>query len=298
MDRAEDALDVARSPLDLVRHPGRLRELPGEGLQGAQALVAALRPASAEAGLNQPISSRRHLARVHRPLDDLKRIRGRFGTTINDVVLAASAGGLRRFVLRRGGTPIPLKTMVPVSMRADQDAGEFGNQISFIFVELPCDLADAGERLMSIHADVDQRKRQGEPEVADRVLKAFRYAPHTVQKVLSRLIASPRAFNLVISNIPGPREPLYMRGCELEEAYPVVPLAEGHSVSIGLTTICDQAFFGIYADRRSLPDADLLAGCVDEAIDELLALTPPPNGRSSSHGNGGGRRAPVGAGSQ
>jgi WS/DGAT/MGAT family acyltransferase len=281
--------------VDLMRHPGRLRELPGEGVQGAQALLEALRPASGDVGLNQPISSRRHLARVHRPLDDLKRIRTRFGTTINDVVLAVSAGGLRRFVLRRGGTPLPLKTMVPVSMRADEGAGEFGNQISFIFVELPCDQSEPLDRLMTIHEDVDQRKRQGEPEVADRVLKAFRYAPHTVQKVLSHLIASPRTFNLVISNIPGPRERLYMRGCELEEAYPVVPLADDHGVSIGLTTIRDQAFFGIYADRRSLPDADVLADCVDESIDELLALSPPPNGRSSRSGDPG-RIAPVGAG--
>ena len=101
---------------------------------------------------------------------------------------------------------------------------------------------------------------------------SFGYAPRVVQRLLSRLAASPRAFNLVVSNIPGPREPLYMLGCELAEVYPVVPLADGHAVSIGMTTIKDEAFFGIYADRESLPDADLLAECLDESLDELLAL--------------------------
>jgi diacylglycerol O-acyltransferase / wax synthase len=84
-------------------------------------------------------------------------------------------------------------------------------------------------------------------------------------------MASPQAFNLVVSNIPGPREPLYMLGCELEEVYPVVPLADRHAVSIGLTTIGDRAFFGIYADPEALPDVELLATFIDESIDELIS---------------------------
>ena len=67
------------------------------------------------------------------------------------------------------------------------------------------------------------------------------YAPSLVQRAVGRLVASPRAFNLVVSNIPGPREPLYMLGCELQEAYPVVPLADQHALSIGFTTIRDEA---------------------------------------------------------
>jgi diacylglycerol O-acyltransferase len=119
---------------------------------------------------------------------------------------------------------------------------------------------------------VGERKRTGKPEGADGVLKAFGYAPRTVQKLLSKVVASPRTFNLVVSNIPGPPAPVYMLGCELEEVYPVVPLADRHALSIGLTTIKDQAFFGVYADRESLPDADLLAQCLEESVDELLAL--------------------------
>jgi hypothetical protein len=87
---------------------------------------------------------------------------------------------------------------------------------------------------------------------------------------VSRLVSSPRTFNLVVSNIPGPRDPLYMLGCELEEAYPVVPLADGHALSVGVTTVRDGAFFGLYADEATLPDADVLAAEIDLAVDELV----------------------------
>lgn len=273
VDRVGEVVDVARWPLGLVRHPTRLAGVAGDGLKSARALADSLRSATPETGLNEPISPRRHLARAHRPLADLKRIKRRFDATVNDVVLAVASGGVRRFFERRGKTPVKLKAMVPVSVRADDGAGRFGNQISFVFVDLPCDEPDPIRRLVDVKEEVGKRKRGGEPEGADRVLKAFGYAPHTVQRVVSHLVASPRAFNLVVSNIPGPREPLYMLGCELEESYPVVPIAERHALAIGFTTIKDEGFFGIYADRESLPDADLLAECLDEEADELLALS-------------------------
>ena len=110
---------------------------------------------------------------------------------------------------------------------------------------------------------------------------------------LTRLIASPRTFNLVVSNIPGPRVPMWMMGCELQESYPVVPLAERHAVSIGVTTVGEGAYFGVYADRKALPDADVLACAVNDAIDELLELCPaqPAPGNGGRRGDGSNRHA-------
>jgi diacylglycerol O-acyltransferase / wax synthase len=105
------------------------------------------------------------------------------------------------------------------------------------------------------------------------VLKAAAHVPVTVQQSLSRFIASPRTFNLVVSNIPGPSVPMYMLGCPLEATYPVVPLADRHAVSVGMTTIHEQACFGVYADREALPDVDMLAHDIDDAITELLSAT-------------------------
>jgi diacylglycerol O-acyltransferase / wax synthase len=272
LDRGAQALEVASWPLQLARRPDRLASLPGDGARGLRALLDSLRPAPSETWLNEPISPRRHLARAHASLSDLRRIKQLFGATVNDVVLAVASGGVRRFAERRGATPVRLKAMVPVSVRAERGASELGNRISFVFVDLPCDEPDPLRRLITVKEEVGERKRSGEPEGADGVLKALGYAPRTVRKVLSRVVTSPRTFNLVVSNIPGPREPVYMLGCELEEVYPVVPLADRHALSIGLTTIKDQAFFGVYADERSLPDADVLARCLEESVDELLAL--------------------------
>ena len=102
-------------------------------------------------------------------------------------------------------------------------------------------------------------------------MAALKYLPRTAQHRVSRMIASPKTFNLTVSNIPGPREPMFMRGCELEVAYPVVPIADEHAVSIGMTTVRDQACFGLYAASEPLPDSDALAEAVDASIDELLA---------------------------
>jgi hypothetical protein len=157
-------------------------------------------------------------------------------------------------------------------MRAQRSEANLGNEISFLFVDLPCDEPDPAMRLQTVKGEVSERKSDGRPEGADLVMRAFGYAPRTVQRALAHLVATPLAFNLTVSNIPGPREPLYLLGCELDEAYPVVPIADRHALSIGMTTIKDEACFGIYADSETLPDADLLADCVDESVDELLSV--------------------------
>ncbi len=268
-DRAGRARRLALWPLGQVRHP---RRLAITAVRGVCALGDALRPATADPELNQPISPRRHLAGVHRPLGDLGRVKRRFDATVNDVVLAACAGALRRFFEHHGRMAPSLKAMVPVSMRAQRTQAELGNEISFVFVDLPCDEPDPRRRLETVKARVGARKRQRRPEGADLALQAIGYAPRMIQKTLAHLMAAPSTFNLVVSNIPGPRQPMYLLGCELEEAYPVVPLADRHAVSIGMTTIKSEACFGIYADRQALPDAELLADCIDSSIDELLAL--------------------------
>jgi hypothetical protein len=112
-------------------------------------------------------------------------------------------------------------------------------------------------------------KRERVPEGADDVMTSLRFAPGPIRRLASMLISSPRAFNLTVSNIPGPSEPLYMLGCPLAEAYPVVPIADRHALSIGVTTVGDGAYFGLYACPEALPQGDWLAGAIDRSIDEL-----------------------------
>jgi diacylglycerol O-acyltransferase / wax synthase len=271
IDRVLEEASLARLPIRLGRSPGRFAELSGQAARAARALAHAVRPSERVAPLNQPITPTRHLAGFSRPLADLRQIGKAYGATVNDVLLAASAGGIRRFLRDRELDPVPLKTMVPVSVRDNGESGELGNQISFVFVDLPCDEPDPVRRLKDVQLGMGERKDTGDPEGADTVLRAVRFVPRLVQHAVSRLIASPRTFNLTVSNIPGLRQPMYMLGCELEEAYPVVPIADEHALSIGMTTVKDRACFGLYADREALPDADHLAEAVDSSVDELLA---------------------------
>jgi WS/DGAT/MGAT family acyltransferase len=273
VDRVGQQVDVARAGFGLARSPTRLLATPGEVARVGRALVHAILPFAPASALNRPSSPARHLAMLCRPLDDLRRIKDRHHTTINDVLLAAVAGGLRGFLAERGEAAVDLKTMVPVSVRGDDGTGALGNRIAFLFTKLPCAEPDPLARLRTINATTAQRKAAHEAESSNAALQALAHVPRTLQRAASHLVASPLAFNLVVSNIPGPPQPVYMLGCKLTHAYPVVPLAEGHALSIGMTTVQGEACLGVYADRQTLPDVDRLAGHLGSAIDELLDLS-------------------------
>ena len=288
-DRVWAELGVGRAIAGLMTSPGRFGEAIASARRAAISVVNSLGSTAADApALNPPLSPHRHLARLARPVDDLVRVKRDFGATINDVVLAICSGGVRRFLEERGQPAVALRAMVPVALRGATDAGALGNRISFLFIDLPTDEPDPSRRLRNIHQVTSERKESREAEGADLVLSAVAHAPHVVQRAMARLAASPRTFNLVVSNIPGPSEPMWMRGCRLREAYPIVPLADRHALAIGVTTLEDRAFFGLYADRKTLPEAGEIAGRIGEALDELLEQCTP---RAPS---GNGRPAPVG----
>ena len=264
------ALNAARAPLDLARDPRRAMGLPGQLWRSGRALLHTVASPAPPSRLNGPMSSRRHLAFVSRPLEDLKIIKRRFGTTINDVLLAASAGALRTLQREQGDEPMDVKAMVPVSVGETDE--EWGNRIAFLFLSLPCREADPLWRLRDVHVAMRQLKQEGEPEGADAILGALSYAPRPVRRVASQVLASPFVSNLTVSNIPGPQVPLYLMGCRAERAYPVVPLTAGHGISIGMTTVEGRACFGVYAQAGLSEDAERLGRGIDAAIDELLAL--------------------------
>ncbi|MBA3327567.1 MAG: wax ester/triacylglycerol synthase family O-acyltransferase [Solirubrobacterales bacterium] len=267
--RAEQTLDVARLPLGYARRPSRLLELPGQGWRATRALLHTATPAAPPSRLNGAMAPARHLACLARSLEDIRTIKRQFDTTVNDVLLTATAGALRGLALGRDEPPGEIKAMVPVSVEAPSE--RWGNRLAFLFLALPTAEADPVWRLREVHVAMRERKREGEPETIDAVFNAVAYAPRTVRRIVSGILASPRLSNLTVSNIPGPREPMYLMGCEAKLAYPVVPLTHGHGISIGMTTIQDQACFGIYAQADLAEDAERLARGIDEEIDELLA---------------------------
>jgi diacylglycerol O-acyltransferase / wax synthase len=274
----EGALHRAAGQLSLVGTAARLVTTPTRLAAGAQsaarALLSSLAPASPVGALNDPISPYRALSTLSRPLEELRAIKRAHRCTVNDVVLAAACGGVRRYLERRGEEPGRLKAMVPVNVRSDGANGELGNRISFIFLDLPCGEPEPGRRLRDIAATTKEAKQADEPAGATTVLDLAAAAPSPIQRAMSRLVASPRTFNVVVSNIPGPQEPLWMLGCRLREAFPVVPLADRHALSVGFTSVAGGAFFGVYADRDAVADAECLADDIGHELDELAGGAP------------------------
>jgi diacylglycerol O-acyltransferase / wax synthase len=237
--------------------------------------------------VNVPIGPQRTLVRHRAEMAAIRRAcrRPRLAAgaaperiTVNDVYLAAVAGALRTVALRRGEPPQPLKVMVPVNLRDEEEhGGDGGNRIAFSFIELPVHVSTADARLLRVHEATLAFKRSERPAGSHAMLSAIGLLPDPLKSLAARFAASPRAYNVTISNIPGPRDPLYMLGARLEEAYPVVPLSEHHALSVGVFGYMDHAHFGFYADPRALPDVGDLSAAISAEIRALAG--PPPRRR-------------------
>jgi WS/DGAT/MGAT family acyltransferase len=279
-DLVSEGLALAGGSLRAVTSPvSATRKTVSGAVSATRAVGRSLRAAPASL-LNRPLSPQRSLAWTERPLADLQQIKRAYKATINDVLLAAVSGGMRTYLLRHSEEPRALKAMIPVSIRGADEAGAVGNHITFMFVDLPCDESQPLGRLYNVRSAMRQRKRDREPEGADLAFKAAARTPAGIQRAVSRLVASPRTSNLVVSNVPGPRGNLYLLGCPLNAIYPAVPLTDHHAVSVCMLSVGEQACFGVYADREALPDVDVLVSDIDRAITQLLesvnpGMTPP-----------------------
>jgi diacylglycerol O-acyltransferase / wax synthase len=245
------------------------------------AMLAAARSASRPAPanpLNAPIGSQRLYGTSAGELDDYKAVRKEHGGTVNDVVLAVVAGGLRRWMTTRG-EPVQASTsvraMVPVSIRARGAGGRSGNQVSAYFVDLPVGDPDPVARLKTVSAAMAGHKGSGQAIGASALIGLIGMATPAVHSMGARLSSSmsSRMFNVVVTNVPGPQFPLYAMGARMRDMYPVVPLAKGQAVSIGITSYDGGVFYGLNADRDAMGDVDVLAGAIGDSLDELRRST-------------------------
>jgi len=233
-----------------------------------------LRPAP-ESPLNADIGEQRRYGMAATSLDDYKRVRKVHGGTVNDVVLATVTGALRAWLLTRGEAVRPASTvraMVPVSVRSAEESGSLGNRVSSYFVDLPIGEGDPVVRLHQISYAMQAHKESGQSVAADALIALSGFAPPTIHSAAARLGSSQsrRLFNLVVTNVPGPQFPLYAAGAQMIDCYPVVPLAKGQAVSVGLTSYNGGVFYGLNADRDAMADVDVLAGCIEDALAELV----------------------------
>ena len=265
-----DGVGALRAGASAAAHPPATiaNAVRGAGRVLGAAAEEVLSPAPPSA-LNAPIGARRTLVGYHARRDELQAAR-RAGGTLNDVGLAAVAGAVRALLRRDDERPPaePLKAMVPVSMRRVGDTAA-GNQISMVTIALPVHLDRAIERLEWVREQTKRLKQTDRPVGTQKLYQAAGLLPTPLRSPAARAMATPRQFNLTVSQSPAPRGSLYLLGCELEEVYSVVPIAQRHALAIGMVRYRQELFFGCYADPDALPDVHRLPALIAAELREL-----------------------------
>jgi diacylglycerol O-acyltransferase len=278
-DKAEDGLIAPpASPLQNIMEAvkGNVRVIPGAA-RGFWDLVRKSKgdgdvtPYQAPPTLfNTRISSSRRFAAQSYPLARMKAVAKASGATLNDIALAICAGALREYLIVHEALPDkPLIAMVPVSVRA-ADSPEGGNQVSVILANLATHIADPGKRLETIISSMKRAKDR--MSTMSRIEQIAYAAAALSPMVITSQLGLDRfrpAFNIVISNVPGPQKPLYWNGARLDETYPVSIPIDGQALNITLTSYIDQMAFGYTACRRSVPSMQRLLDFTERALSEL-----------------------------
>lgn len=230
--------------------------------------------------LNRPLSAQRRFAYLSLPLADAQAVRRAFGVTLNDVVLAILAAALRGYLARRGELPLlPTVATVPVSRRTAEDAGRYGNHTSAMYVLLRSDLGDPVERLRATHAAAQAAKQHFQDTLGAQLADWLELFPPIVSRlVFSRLptwmakLRRPPQANLIVSNVPGPSEPLFYGHARMTHFFSVGPVLESMGLNATAWSYCDQLNVSFLACRDAVPGVWELADGVRAALEELAKL--------------------------
>ena len=222
--------------------------------------------------LNQRVSSSRRFAAQSFEFDRLRHISKSLGVTINDIVLAICSGALREYLLSQDALPKkPLIAMVPASVRDDDSS--MSNRITMILANLGTHKEDPLERLAIVRRSVQNAKEKFKRMNSNQILNysAFVYSAAGLN-IASGLLPKRQAFNLVISNVPGPREPLYWNGARLDALYPASIILDGQALNITMTSYLDKLEVGLTACRNALPKMQNLLTHLEERFNALKRL--------------------------
>jgi diacylglycerol O-acyltransferase / wax synthase len=230
---------------------------------------------------NKSITPHRRFAMRTVSLENIKRLKQATGGTVNDIVMAICAGGLREYLLAHDALPDrPLRAMVPVSLRTGKEEDPWTNRVSDIFPELPTNCEDPLERVARCRAAMQSAKRTFELVPAAELMDLTHYSTPLMATAAFRLASQFRlgdlgvqAFNVTISNVPGPRQPLYFDGAKLEHQFPVSIVMDGQGLNVTVASYLDRLDFGFVADRDLVPDLWDLADMHVAEVTRLFEAT-------------------------
>ncbi len=284
-DRATRPARAVGAARAMLGSPARVATALRDTAGGLVAMAETVR--APKSVLNGKTGPTRRWTYTRFPLEDFRTVKGVFGGTINDVVLATVTGGLRRFLIGRGVNPEtePLQALCPVSLRTPADQGALGNRLAMLLVKLPVDEADPVRRLSRVRRTVDALKERKQAVGADFLLNLVGFAPSTIHALAARASLQAIGFNLVVTNVPGPQFPLYCLGSRMIEAFPAAFLYQGQHVAIAIFSYDGRLSVGVIADAHAMPDLEDLCADIEAGLAELVTAArehththagPPP----------------------
>jgi len=273
MQRAgQGAADLMGASLQTLAHPDQAAAMARQAALASRELAdIALLPEDPATPLKGQLGVHKRMAWGDPlPLQDVKTVAAAFGCTINDVLLATAAGALGSY-LRHRGTDVDglvIRALVPVNLRALEEQPKLGNEFGLVFATLPIGERNPLARLYAVHHDMERLKHSSQAIVALWLLTAMGLLPGVVENVAIELFTSKAS--VVISNVPGPRQPLYIAGARIEQQFFWVPQAGSIAVGISLLTYDGRVHFGFAADRNLIPEPRELARCFAAQFEKLM----------------------------
>jgi WS/DGAT/MGAT family acyltransferase len=263
-----------RQAREFARHATDLRE---ELRVRGRALVHLLGTGTQadETPFNGSVGPHRQFDWLDVSLDGLKAVRRALGCTINDVVLTAVTGGVREYLLHRGVSPerISFRASAPVSVRGEQEKGRLGNRVSSWILTLPIREAEPRRQLEAILSLTQELKRTRQALGVEMMMQVAEWTPSILLSLGARAMSGP--VNTIVTNVPGPQIPLYLRGARLLALYPQAPLLDGMGLAIGLVSYAGRVHWGIVSDPDLVPDADVFVEQLEASLRRVCALAEP-----------------------
>ena len=275
---------AARLPGGARRAASLAAAAPAEALRGTTERVVGLARVGRQAAtptsvLNGPLGPHRRWSWARADLAQVKAVKNAAGCTINDVVLAGIAGGFRQYLMERGESVDDdlVRSLVPVSVRRQDQRGQLGNQVTAMFADLPVGVEDPWERLGAVAQQMSFLKGSGMAVGVQSMLAVADFVPPTLMTLGARVATTvgQRVVNTVTTNIPGPQYPLFMLGRRMLEMFPYIPIGQGIRISIGIVSYDGRLTIGATGDFDAVPDLDVLSGAIEASLKELVAAASP-----------------------
>ena len=250
--------------------------------------------------INGDVGPNRRFDWLELSLDDVKAVKNALGGTVNDVILATVAGGIRRYLMDIHDmsdaeiAELSYRVMAPVSVRSETQQGQMGNQVAMWLVSLPVGEPDPASRIRLVHDETAKLKATDQALGASTLVRFSTGAPVTLVSLGARLASNARPFNATVTNVPGPQFPMYLLGAKLLATYPLVPLWESHGVGLAMFSYNGQVFWGFNADYDLLEDLPNFVAAMADAFTEMQKAAENPPEPPTAEKGAAKRRPPMG----